>query len=65
MRDKAVELLYQAEVAKHRLLRNEIDYDQAKEIVSKYVDYFNEVSVEKAKQFNRKPYTISVSGFMR
>ena len=65
MKDNVEQLLYEATLAKRRLVHGDINYDEAVVIINRYVDYFNKVSTEKAKQFKRKPYTITAQGFLR
>lgn len=59
------ELLYTATIAKKMLVGGHISYDEAKRRIQPYIDYFNKVSIEKARLFNQKPYKITVSGFLR
>ena len=65
MNENVEQLLYEATIAKRRLMHKDITYDQAKVIIGRYIDYFNKVSIQKAKLFNRTPYKISISGFLR
>jgi hypothetical protein len=65
MKPKAKRLLGAAKLARARLKAGQISREQAAEIVSKFVEFFNQRSVIISKKYGLKPKKISVAGFLR
>lgn len=62
---KALKLLGDCRLAREQMINGIITIDQAKVICQIYVDFFNKESIKIAKQFNKKPYKINTTGFLR
>lgn len=59
------ELYNMAQEVKYLYRTNQITRKEAELRLIPYKNYFNELSKEKAKKYNQKPYKFSFESFMR